>query len=109
VKKSKRYLIAKFIGLFTIMYWIAPFIAWIFSGNKIDVSLEGTILTIIIAMILVGFIIAWFQKRIGGIVMVIGAIVLSVFAYLTAGHNRLLAVLVSGIPFLISGVLFLVS
>jgi len=55
-----------------------------------------------------GFI-AWRDERLGGMVVVAGALALSVFAYVTAGHNKALAVLVSGIPFLVSGVLFLAS
>jgi hypothetical protein len=34
---------------------------------------------------------------------------LCVFAYLTAGHNQGFAVLVSGAPFLLAGILLLVS
>ncbi len=56
----------------------------------------------------VGVTIAWFREGIGGLIVVIGGIVLSIFAYITAGHNKVLAMTSSGIPFLIAGILFLI-
>ncbi len=58
---------------------------------------------------MLGVLIAWRRERIGGTVMVIGAIALGTFAYVTAGHNKVFAVLVSGVPFLVPGILFLAS
>lgn len=100
--------IARGVGLIASIYWSVPIIGGLISDNKEDFSLEGFILVVLIFLIILGFILAWFEKRIGGSIMVIGSIALCVFAYLTAGHNKALAVLSSGIPFLLSGVLFLI-
>ena len=57
----------------------------------------------------VGVIIAWSREKIGGTVVLIGAIALSTFGYITAGFNKLFAMLVAGGPFLVAGILFLTS
>jgi len=74
-----------------------------------EAKLEGTILGFLVAIVVIGVIIAWFREGIGGTITVIGAIALSIFSYISAGHNKILAVLTSGIPFLIAGILSLIS
>ncbi len=74
-----------------------------------EAKLEGTILGFLVAIVVIGVIIAWFREGIGGFITVIGAIALSIFAYISAGHNKIFAMLTSGIPFLITGILFLIS
>jgi len=63
----------------------------------------------LIAVVVIGVIIAWFREGIGGFITLIGAVALSIFAYISAGHNKIFAMLTSGIPFLIAGILFLIS
>jgi len=74
-----------------------------------EANLEGTILGFLVAIVVIGVIIAWFREGIGGFITVIGAIALSIFSYISAGHNKIFAMLTSGIPFLIAGILFLIS
>ncbi|NKQ36799.1 MAG: hypothetical protein HF973_14445 [Chloroflexi bacterium] len=54
-------------------------------------------------------IIAWRWEKVGGILLIIFGLIFSTFAYFSAGHNQWFAVLISGIPFLITGILFLTS
>jgi len=56
-----------------------------------------------------GVIIAWWKEKIDGIIIVAAAASLCTFSYIEAGHNKILAMLFSGFPFLISGILFLIS
>ena len=74
-----------------------------------EAKLEGTVLGFLIAVVVIGVIIAWFREGIGGFITLIGAVALSIFAYISAGHNKIFAMLTSGIPFLIAGILFLIS
>jgi len=99
--------IARGVGLIASIYWSVPIIGGLIS-DKGDFSLEGLVLSMLIILIILGFILAWFEKRVGASIMVIDSVALCVFAYLTAGHHKLLAVLFSGSPFLLSGILFLV-
>jgi len=74
-----------------------------------EAKLEGTILGFLVTIVVIGVIIAWFREGIGGFITAIGAVALSIFAYISAGHNKIFAVLTSGIPFLIAGILSLIS
>jgi len=53
--------------------------------------------------------ITWRQEEIGGTLLLICAIAHSTFEYFASGHNQGLAMLISGGPFLLVGILFLAS
>jgi hypothetical protein len=74
-----------------------------------EASLQGTILGGLGITAVLGVLIAWRWERIGGTIVVIGAIALSTFGYITAGRYKVWVALFSGGPFLVAGVLFLVS
>jgi MYXO-CTERM domain-containing protein len=56
-----------------------------------------------------GVLTAWWRERIGGIVLLVIALAHGTFALISSGHNRGFAVLISGGPFLLIGLLFLAS
>lgn len=101
--------VARAIGLVAAGCWAVPLGAGLVMGDAAAVSGEGIALSGLILFTVLGLVIAWRNEHAGGTIVVAGALALSVFAYLTAGHNKALAVLVSGVPFLVSGVLFLAS
>lgn len=70
---------------------------------------EGFILAGLITINVAGVIIAWWKEKIGGTIIVAAAVSLCTFSYIEAGHNKILALLISGFPFLISSILFLIS
>lgn len=78
-------------------------------GEHTPFTLEGAALGGLVLFVVTGVLIAWRWEGIGGTVEVIGGIGLSTFAYLTAGSNKVFAMSVSGLPFLISGVLVLIG
>lgn len=88
---------------------------WLFIGAAEAIvgrepwTLESTLLTALVLANVVGVALACWKGRIGGTVLVVAGIALCVFAYVSAGHNKGVAVLVSGAPFLLAGVLLLVS
>jgi len=53
--------------------------------------------------------IAWWREGIGGTILVIYAVAFSTFGYVTAGHNKVYAMSITGGPFLVVGLLFLAS
>ncbi|MEW6718805.1 MAG: hypothetical protein AB1345_15065 [Chloroflexota bacterium] len=69
---------------------------------------EGFWLVVLVLIILVGVIIAWKQEALGGTITLAGAIAFGLFAYLTAGRNKIYIMLFTSIPFLISAILFLI-
>jgi CHASE2 domain-containing sensor protein len=102
--------IARGLGAFWGCFWIFSLIATGIgevSGGEYQWDWEGIALAGLIAVEAIGIVIAWEREKIGGAVIAVTSIILCVFAYFSAGHNHWFAVLVSGVPFLISGVLFL--
>ncbi|MBA7634240.1 MAG: hypothetical protein KAV97_03135 [Actinomycetia bacterium] len=105
---------ARILGSISGAFWVLALTLSTIMESRLGVEptpeakLEGTILGCLVAVVVIGVIIAWFREGIGGLIVVIGGIVLSIFAYITAGHNKVLAMASSGIPFLIAGILFLI-
>ena len=69
--------------------------------------LEGTMLAGLLIITVLGVLIAWSREGIGGTLLVVGAIVLGAFSYVTAEHGKVWTVLLMGGPFLVAGILFL--
>ena len=101
------------------MRWIARGVGssvvalWLFMGIAYDIvesrpwTLEDMIMAGLVTTSALGVLIAWWREGIGGIILVICAAAHSTFAYIVAGHNKALAMLISGGPFLLIGSLFL--
>ncbi|MBC7223092.1 MAG: hypothetical protein H5T59_02260 [Anaerolineae bacterium] len=68
---------------------------------------EGTALSVLILLSAVGVGGGWRSERFGGAWLTAVGIAFCTFAYLSAGSNKGLAVLVSGFPFLLAGLLYL--
>jgi hypothetical protein len=64
---------------------------------------------VLVAAVALGVLIGWWREAIGGAALVIVAITFSAFAWVTAGHSKGFAMLISGGPFLVAGTLFLAS
>ena len=101
--------VARIIGIIVAGFWVLSLIASSIAEFGTPIILEGIILGVLVAINTAGVIIAWRREKVGGIIIVASAVMLSIFAYISAGHNKIFAVLFSGFPFLISGIIFLVS
>lgn len=67
--------------------------------------------TAFIAVFVAGVIVAWFREKIGGIILVVSAVAVSIFSIiygLAPNSDLLMLILIAGLPFLIIGILFLV-
>jgi hypothetical protein len=69
--------------------------------------LEGTMLAGLLIITVLGVLVAWTREGIGGTLLVVGAIVLGVFSYVIAEHDKVWNTLFMGGPFLVTGILFL--
>jgi hypothetical protein len=99
---------ARGIGTFVAVYWLAIGVISAVTGTD-PWSWESTALTMLVLVNIVGVVLAWRWESIGSPVMVLGSIALGIFAYFSAGRNKVFASLISGGPFLLSGLLFLLS
>jgi hypothetical protein len=100
--------LARGIGSLIASFWLFIVIMSIVNGDT-TLDIESAIMTILIFSSIVGVIVAWFRELEGGIVLIIVAIAHSTFAFIVSGHNRGLAMLISGGPFFIIGSLFIAT
>ena len=90
-------------------YWAFALSMEAIMLKKMVWNLETTLLVTFVVILLIGVVIAWINEKIGGTVLILAGIGFSIFAYFSAGHNKILAMLVSGVPFIICGILFLIT
>jgi hypothetical protein len=98
------------LGLATLagLWWLVSGVGHLVAGEA-PWTAEGALLGALIVACLAGVGLAWWRVRLGGVVLAVAGVALCVFAYLSAGRNQWVAVLVSGAPFALSGVLLLLS
>jgi hypothetical protein len=88
---------------------------WLFTGivgalfSRDPWTWESTVMSVLVLTLSVGVAIAWRCEGLGGAIVLAGGVAFSAFAYLSAGHNKGYAMLVSGVPFLAAGALSLAA
>ena len=111
-KKNRVHLLARWVsaivGATFLFIFIGEGIIEAVTGEN-PPGIEGTILGALVIIGITGIVIAWWREGIGGTIVTIAAIALSVFAFVTAGRMKIIAVLFAGGPFLLVGILFLIS
>jgi hypothetical protein len=101
---------ARIGGVIISGFWLFSLVASALGesvGSRLSFSLEGVLLTILIIASTVGVGIAWKYPLTGGKITVISSLFLCIFAYFSAGQNRMFAVAVSGLPYFLVGILFI--
>jgi hypothetical protein len=73
------------------------------------VSWENVLLLGIAAASMLAVFVAWRQAGLGGLALVVWGVAFTTFAYLTSGPRPGFSMLVSGVPFLVGGLLLLGS
>ena len=99
---------ARGIGAFVAAYCLLMVIGYGFVERE-PLTGEGAIMAMLITVSVLGIFIGWRREKVGGIILVICAAAFSTFALFAAGRNHVFAMLVSGGPFLLIGVLFLLA
>jgi len=103
---------ARIGGVIVSIYWLTSLVtsAIVESiGSQLSLTLDGILLLVLIVASTIGVGIAWKHPLTGGKITVISSLFLSIFAYFSAGHNKLFAVAVSGLPYFLVGILFIQS
>jgi|LGVE01.1.fsa_nt_gb hypothetical protein len=103
---------ARIGGAIISIFWLISFFASSIGENiesQLNLTLEGIILLVLIVASTIGVGIAWKHPLTGGKVTVISSLFLCIFAYFSAGDNKMFAVAVSGLPYFLVGVLFIQS
>jgi hypothetical protein len=111
--------VARILGLIVLIFFV-----WFLIGETVvtiqeeDYQFDVAVLEIIIPIViaLVGYILAWWHKIIGGSLLVLVAIIFAILVAVTAGQqgpmsdfHALMAWLILSLPYLVTGGLFLIS
>ena len=104
--------VARGLGTLVAAAWLFVLVGSIFEPSEPEslegAMFEGAILSVLALVAIAGVALAWWRELLGGTILVADGWGLVVFALLTAGRNRGLAVLSSGAPFFVAGLLFLI-
>jgi len=103
--------IARILGSVFALFWLFIVVAP-GSDDPQPVHWESIVIALLVGVSVIAVVIAWFRERLGGALIVFVGAAFSVFALITSGagvESKLIAVMGSGVPFLIVGVLFLLS
>ena len=100
--------IARGLGTLVAGFWVfIGMLEAIFGSDPWTV--ESTVLAVLIVAAAVAVTVAWWREGIGGSLLLLVGIAHGVFAFVAAGHNKLFAVAITGVPVLLVGLLFLAS
>jgi hypothetical protein len=98
---------ARIIGLAAGFLWTFVLLSGALSSGGVY-NQQLTFLFLLIVANFASVIVALWEEKIGGILLILFSAILCVFALMIAGHNKIIAASISGLPFLLSGVLFVV-
>lgn len=101
-------IIARIIGTAAAVWWFFSLLLSSITESGTPINLEAVMMGTLVSGNIAGVILAWFREREGGIVLGCFSSALSIFAYFSAGRNNLFAVLISGTPFLVVSIMFLI-
>lgn len=108
-RAGKRLLLTgRIISTIAAGFWLFIHIVGVFTDDEPWTSEASVLVGLIIPSIL-ATIIGWRRGRLGGALLVAAGIALCIFGYVSAGRNKLIAIGVSGMPFLVAGVMLLVG
>ncbi len=104
---------ARVIGLvaaaFLLAMLIGAGIGELLTEESEPITIEGLSLVVLAVIALAGCIISWWRQRLAGIVLILAAIGLGIHIGFFAGRNHFLAWSMVGLPYLVAGVLLLIS
>ncbi|NIS81173.1 MAG: hypothetical protein GTO14_13430 [Anaerolineales bacterium] len=96
------------IGSLAVGFWMFIVIGSMIQGPG-PLDTESTILTLLILLSTFSVIVAWWHVRLGGRLVLASGLAHAIFALIISSQNQLLAASVSGGPFILSGILLLLS
>lgn len=99
---------ARIFGTTIVFFWMIVALAYGIQGST-EQGMEDTLMAILVIGTTIGVLLAWKFERVGGFITLLFGIAHSIFALLAAGHNHAFAMLISGGPYIVTGILFLLA
>jgi hypothetical protein len=96
----------RILGSIVVGFWLLSLVMGV-RGGGLSLNAENMIMLVLILASTVAFLVAWSHERPGGIMLLVVGLAHSIFAYFAAGRNKAFAIMISGVPFLVLGALFL--
>ena len=99
--------VGRVLGTALSAIWLLIFLAGLIAGDdevaidEDEAAIQGALLTALGLAAIAGFVLSFRWSRPGGLLTLVAGCLLCVFAVVTAGRNQWLAVLVSGVPWLV--------
>jgi len=100
---------ARVIGLIAAVFFLGMLIGSAVSEGVGPMTIESSTLVLLGAVALAGCIASWWRDTTAGILLVLTSIGLGVHIGYFAGHNHVLAWSIIGLPYLVAGILILIS
>ena len=100
--------LARGLGTLVAGFWVFIGILEVIFGPD-PWTVESAVLAVLIVAAAVAVTVAWWREGIGGSLLLLVGVAYGVFAFVAAGHNKLFAVAITGVPVLLVGLLFLGS
>jgi len=100
---------ARVIGLIAAVFFLGMLIGSAMSEGVGPITIESSTLVLLGAVALAGCIAPWWRDTTAGILLVLTSIGLGVHIGYFAGHNHVLAWSIIGLPYLVAGILILIS
>jgi hypothetical protein len=98
--------IARGLGTLVAGFWVFIGVLEAIAGSD-PWTAESTVLAALIVAAALAVAAAWWREGLGGFLLLLVGMAHCVFASVAAGHNKLFAVAITGVPFLLVGTLFL--
>ena len=99
---------AQTVGSLVAAFWVVIGTAGAVAGGE-PWTWESAVMVTLIVSSALSVLLAWRWERVEGALVLLRGIARSLFASISAGHNRGLAIMLAGGPFVIAGLLFLGS
>lgn len=115
VSKKKRNIwrtTARILSVIACTFWMLTMIISTIEAYQKTAKLqfdEGMIVLTFALLSTIASFIAWKMELIGGVLLILTGTSLGTFAYLTSERKVLFSIVMSGGPFFVSGILFLIS
>jgi amino acid transporter len=100
--------IARIFGTLIVLLWLIVALAYR-TGEPSEQGTEDIIMAILVVGTTIGVLLAWKFEKVGGYITLLFGIAHSTFALFASGHNHAFAMLISGGPFIFTGILFLIT
>ena len=95
------------IATFIAAVFLFIFFGSLFDNEPMDLSIESLGIIALTVLTTVSVIVTWFKIKVGVWMVLVSGVLFTIFGLVTAGSNRLIAVMAAGGPLLLSSLLML--